>query len=71
MIRAAITLHVGYGTFKPIRTDASRSTSSIRSRTRSAEETAAAIAVARADGRRVIAVGTTTTRTLEDAARAR
>ena len=53
------------------RRPSSRTTSSIPSRTRSPSETAAAIASRRAERRRVIAVGTTTTRALEDAARAR
>jgi S-adenosylmethionine:tRNA ribosyltransferase-isomerase len=66
--RSAITLHVGIGTFKPItaflvsehRMDAERFEIS--------PETAAAVAAARAAGRRVIAVGTTVVRTLEAAA---
>ena len=46
-----------------------KSTCSRRSATRSATATAAAIATARREDRRVIAVGTTTTRTLEAVAR--
>ena len=67
--RASITLHVGYGTFKPIKADrvedhvVDGETYSI------SVADAAAIQRARAEGRRVIAVGTTTTRALEDAAR--
>jgi S-adenosylmethionine:tRNA ribosyltransferase-isomerase len=63
--QAAITLHVGYGTFKPIRTD------DISAHTIDAEgyditeDTARTIERARRGGRRIIAVGTTTTRTLE------
>ena len=66
--RTAITLHVGYGTFKPVRVervedhvvDPEPYEISDRRRPRSN--------AARQDGRRVIAVGTTTTRALEDAA---
>ena len=68
VIRAAITLHVGYGTFKPIRTDIVEHHVVDPEPYEISDDTAAAIALARADGRRVIAVGTTTTRALEDAA---
>lgn len=67
--RAEITLHVGYGTFKPVRTER------VEAHTVDPEwycipsEAAATIRRARAERRRVIAVGTTTTRALEDAAR--
>lgn len=67
--RAAVTLHVGYGTFQPIRVE------HVEEHRMEAEEyeipldAAAAINRAKAEGRRVIAVGTTTTRTLEAAAR--
>jgi S-adenosylmethionine:tRNA ribosyltransferase-isomerase len=63
--RAEITLHVGYGTFKPVRTDR------VEEHTVDAEtftvgaNTAAAITTALRDSRRVIAVGTTTVRALE------
>jgi len=66
---AEITLHVGYGTFQPVRVDR------VEDHRLDAEEydisagAAAAIAAALRDGRRVIAVGTTTTRTLEAVAR--
>ena len=67
--RAEVTLHVGYGTFKPVRVEPRRAiTWSIPSRTRFPPAAAAAIDRARDEGRRVIAVGTTTTRALEDAA---
>ena len=68
MIRAAVTLHVGYGTFKPIRTDIVEQHVVDPEPYEISEETAAVIALARAERRRVIAVGTTTTRALEDAA---
>ncbi len=69
--RAEVTLHVGYGTFKPIKVD--RVEDHVVDPEPYSIGDAAAVAIdrARAEGRRVIAVGTTTTRALEDAARAR
>ena len=67
--RATLTLHVGYGTFKPIRTEL------VEEHVVDPEpyeiSAAAADRINRAldTGRRVVAVGTTTTRALEDAAR--
>ncbi len=67
--RAEVTLHVGYGTFKPIKVDRVED-HVVDPEVYSIDETVAAqINRARAEGRRVIAVGTTTTRALEDAAR--
>jgi S-adenosylmethionine:tRNA ribosyltransferase-isomerase len=66
--RAAVTLHVGYGTFKPVKVDAVEDHVVDSERYHISEETAATIARARTEGRRIIAVGTTTTRALEDAA---
>lgn len=66
---ARITLHVGYGTFQPVRVER---VEDHRIEPEHYEITAAAAdAVNRAldDDRRVVAVGTTTTRTLEAAAR--
>jgi len=66
--RATITLHVGYGTFQPIRTE------EVEAHTMEAEpfevgaDAAAALSRARHERRRIIAVGTTTTRTLESLA---
>ena len=63
--RTQVTLHVGYGTFKPVRVD------TIEEHVVDAEaftvsaDAAAALTRARREGRRVIAVGTTTTRALE------
>lgn len=63
--RAPLTLHVGYGTFKPVRVD------DVEDHTVDPEpyeipaSTAQAIAATKAAGRRVAAVGTTTTRALE------
>ena len=63
---AFVTLDVGPGTFRPIRARRPRrAPCSRRSTPRSPPETAAAIAAARARGGRVVAVGTTVTRTLE------
>jgi S-adenosylmethionine:tRNA ribosyltransferase-isomerase len=63
--RAAVTLHIGWGTFQPIRTtqvEQHRMTQEFYHLTASE---AAVIARARAAGGRVVAVGTTATRTLE------
>lgn len=66
--RATVTLHVGYGTFQPVRVE------NLDEHRMEAEHftipaaTAQALTRARRDGRRIIAVGTTTTRTLESAA---
>ena len=67
--RAEVTLHVGYGTFKPIKVDRVEDHVVDPEIYSIDEAAAAAINRARAEGRRVIAVGTTTTRALEDAAR--
>jgi S-adenosylmethionine:tRNA ribosyltransferase-isomerase len=64
---ARITLHVGPGTFKPIAADDVRRHDVGLERYRVAPEAAARINRALDDGRRVIAVGTTVTRTLEAA----
>lgn len=67
---AEVTLHVGIGTFQPIKTER------VEDHTMHAEmvgvcvSDARKIAAAKRDGRRVIAVGTTTTRALEGAANA-
>ncbi|MBI3931774.1 MAG: tRNA preQ1(34) S-adenosylmethionine ribosyltransferase-isomerase QueA [Acidobacteria bacterium] len=67
--RADVVLHVGPGTFKPVTVD------DVRRHTVEAEpfvvppETAEAVARTRAQGGRVVAVGTTTVRTLETVAR--
>ena len=67
--RAAITLHVGYGTFKPVRTEEVEAHVVDPEPYDISAPAAAAINAALDAGRRVIAVGTTTTRALEDAAR--
>ena len=68
---AEVTLHVGYGTFQPVRVDIVEEHRLEAERFEIAEPAAAAINRALDEGRRVIAVGTTTTRTLEAAALAR
>jgi len=67
---AAVTLHVGYGTFQPVRVERVEDHRIEPEAYEISAATAAALARARADRRRVIAVGTTTTRTLEHAVRA-
>ena len=66
--RAALTLHVGYGTFEPVRAESLDEHQVLPERASLSAATAAAVNQAKADGRRVIAVGTTTTRALESAA---
>jgi S-adenosylmethionine:tRNA ribosyltransferase-isomerase len=67
--RASITLHVGYGTFKPVRVTTVEDHRVDPEPYEISEAAAETIARARQDHRRVIAVGTTTTRALENAAR--
>lgn len=66
---AFVTLHVGAGTFQPVRDDDISKHMMHSERYRVPEETVAAIARAKAAGGNVIAVGTTSTRTLEAASR--
>jgi S-adenosylmethionine:tRNA ribosyltransferase-isomerase len=66
---ARLTLHVGLGTFQPVRAE---KTEEIRLHAESytiSAETAEAVNRARSEGRRIVAAGTTTTRTLEHVAR--
>jgi len=65
-----ITLHVGAGTFQPLRSESLEEHVMHRERYRVDAATVAAIAAARAAGRRVVAVGTTVARALESAAQA-
>ena len=60
-----ITLHVGIGTFVPVRTSDPQAHVLKPERFEITEEAASRLNEARAAGRRIIAVGTTTTRTLE------
>lgn len=66
---ATITLHVGLGTFQPVRVDRTEDIRLHAEPYSLSAETAAALNAARSEGRRVIAVGTTSTRTLEHIAR--
>ena len=66
--RASITLHVGYGTFQPIRVDSVAEHAMEGERFEVSAETAAMLTRAKQTGRRIVAVGTTTTRTLESLA---
>jgi S-adenosylmethionine:tRNA ribosyltransferase-isomerase len=66
---AHIALHVGLGTFAPLRVERVKDVRLHRERYALSAEAAAAINRARAEGRRVVAVGTTVVRTLESAAR--
>lgn len=65
---ARVTLHVGAGTFQPVRGDDIASHVMHAEWCRVPPETVAAIERARARGGRVVAVGTTTLRSLESAA---
>jgi len=65
---AQVTLHVGAGTFQPVRVDAVEAHIMHAERYRLPQETVVAIGAARARGGRVVAVGTTVARTLETAA---
>ena len=63
--RHAVTLHVGYGTFKPVRTERVEEHEVDPEVFTVTAATAAALTRARQEGRRIIAVGTTTARALE------
>jgi S-adenosylmethionine:tRNA ribosyltransferase-isomerase len=65
--RTAVTLHVGPGTFLPVRTEDVEKHRMHAERYRVPEEAAAAFAACRTRGGRVVAVGTTSVRTLESA----
>jgi S-adenosylmethionine:tRNA ribosyltransferase-isomerase len=65
---ARVTLHVGAGTFQPVRVHDLAEHRMHREHYVLPEATVAAIAACRARGGRVVAVGTTTLRTLESAA---
>jgi S-adenosylmethionine:tRNA ribosyltransferase-isomerase len=60
-----ITLYVGYGTFSPLRCQDIRDHCMHAEYIEVSSETAAAIALARSQGRPIVALGTTTVRTLE------
>jgi S-adenosylmethionine:tRNA ribosyltransferase-isomerase len=65
---AEITLHVGLGTFQPVHVERVEEHKLHREWYRISEEAAGAINRALAAGRRIVAIGTTTVRTLEHAA---
>lgn len=65
-----LTLHVGYGTFQPVRVERVEDHHLEPEHYEIAPPAIATIEVARLSGKRVVAVGTTTTRTLEAIARA-
>ena len=65
--RAAVTLHVGYGTFKPVRVEVVEEHTVDPEPYEIPPSTALAIGNTKRAGRRVVAVGTTTTRALEHA----
>jgi S-adenosylmethionine:tRNA ribosyltransferase-isomerase len=67
---AEITLHVGYGTFQPVRVERVEDHTLDAEHYEISAQAADAIEAARRASRRVVAVGTTTTRTLEAVARA-
>jgi S-adenosylmethionine:tRNA ribosyltransferase-isomerase len=63
--QTAITLHVGYGTFQPIRVDHVEDHQMAEEHYQVSPAAAELITRALSSGRRIVAVGTTTTRTLE------
>lgn len=67
--RATVTLHVGAGTFQPVRVEDIRRHKMHSERFFIPEATVAAIREAKANGGRILAVGTTSLRALESAAR--
>jgi S-adenosylmethionine:tRNA ribosyltransferase-isomerase len=66
---ARVTLHVGLGTFKPVKSDRVEDHRMDFERAFVPEVSAAAVNRAKDEGRRVVAVGTTSVRTLEASAR--
>jgi S-adenosylmethionine:tRNA ribosyltransferase-isomerase len=64
-----LTLHVGLGTFKPVTEDQINQGSLHHERYWLDQETAERLNLAKKEGRRIIAVGTTSTRTLESCAK--
>lgn len=67
--RAALTLHVGAGTFLPVKAENVEEHVMHAEWGEISEETAARVNAAKAEGRRVVAVGTTALRVLETVAR--
>ena len=67
---ARVTLHVGLGTFKPVKVERVEEHRMDFERAEIPADTAERVNRAKREGRRVVAVGTTTVRTLEASARA-
>ena len=67
--RVTVTLHVGPGTFQPVRADAIYGHRMLAEKFSISEKAATCINNARVEGRRVIAVGTTSVRAIETAAK--
>lgn len=65
---ATVTLHVGLGTFQPVRVERVEDVHLHAERYTLSAETAGALNAARREGRRIVAAGTTTVRTLEHCA---
>lgn len=65
---AMVTLHVGPGTFQPVRVERIVEHRMLPERFEIAPDAAEAINLAKREGRRIVAVGTTSVRTLETAA---
>ena len=65
---ASVTLHVGLGTFQPVRVERVEEVRLHAERYTISAETAAGLNAARREGRRIVAAGTTTVRTLEHCA---
>ena len=66
--RVSVTLHVGIGTFRPVETETVEAHKMDEERFIVPEETARAINETRANGGRIVAVGSTSVRTLESVA---
>lgn len=62
---AEITLHVGYGTFEPVRSEDIASHTVSPEKYEIGDDEAELLNTAKREGRRIIAIGTTTTRALE------
>jgi S-adenosylmethionine:tRNA ribosyltransferase-isomerase len=65
-----VTLHVGLGTFRPVQTVSAEDHKMEAEHFEVSQSSAAAINLAQREGRRIVAVGTTSVRTLEHVARA-
>jgi S-adenosylmethionine:tRNA ribosyltransferase-isomerase len=65
VVTTEVTLHVGYGTFKPVRAARVEEHQVDDERFEVSPAAADALTAARRDGRRIVAVGTTAARTLE------